>query len=144
MVTLQGSTYIYQNHLHPFLTKNEAALDAAIVGLQSNAVAFIQAKISDLFSLIANKQRAAGAQSAVGAQGADPAAWQSAAASLWNTYGASVINSVRPQAPAGPSTASPTAQRSNPTTPNKRSDSYSASSSAVPNPAFPTPQHFTQ
>ncbi|KAJ2932673.1 hypothetical protein H1R20_g4426, partial [Candolleomyces eurysporus] len=151
----QGSTYIYQTYLHPFLAKNEASLDAGIVALQSNALAFIQSKLTDLFNYIARSAGAAGQQNAAGAPAGsapNPAAWQSTAASLWNTYGASVINSLGPAAAAAPGTPNATtpSQRSYPTTPNNARKSsasstpneYFGSSTAVPNPAFPTPQHF--
>jgi receptor expression-enhancing protein 1/2/3/4 len=156
----QGSTYIYQTYLHPFLAKNEASLDAAIVAMQSNALAFIQAKLTDLFNYIARSAGAAGQQNAAGAppgSAPNPAAWQSTAASLWNTYGASVINSLNPGAAAAAAPGTPNAttpnQRSYPTTPNNArkssasstpSKEYFGSSTAVPNPPFPTPQHYQQ
>ncbi|KAJ3511242.1 hypothetical protein NMY22_g15711 [Coprinellus aureogranulatus] len=85
----------------------------------------------------------------------NPAQWQSAALGLWNTYGASIMNTVRPAA-AGAATGYATTpsggQRSNPITPNKPRSSaastpseYFGSSSAIPSPnppPFPTPQHF--
>ncbi|TEB38978.1 hypothetical protein FA13DRAFT_1724933 [Coprinellus micaceus] len=154
----QGSTYIYQTYVHPFLIKNEASIDSGIAALQSNALAFIQAKLGDLFGYIT---KAAGQNPTTatpgGAPGAPPnaAQWQSAAFGLWNTYGASIMNAVRPAAAGTPNTAAYAttpvgAQRSNPNTPNKpRSSSstpneYFAASTAVPgpNPPFPTPQHF--
>lgn len=160
---IQGSTYIYQTYVHPFLTKNEATLDDGIAALQSNALAFFQAKLADLFRLVTNAAGQRPAASGPATPGANPAAnangaaWQAAAAGLWDTYGASVINSLRPQPGSAAVVSTPGAvstaggQRSNPTTPNQprasaastQKDAY-GSSSAVPTPPFPVPQFFQQ
>ncbi|KAF5323315.1 hypothetical protein D9611_005749 [Ephemerocybe angulata] len=153
----QGSTYIYQTYVHPFLIKNEASIDAGIDGLQSNALTFIQAKLTDLFRTLSNSANAAGAPGTPGGTAGVPS-WQASAAGLWNAYGGQVINSLRPQGVAGaPSATTPSgsaqAQRSNPTTPNKPRSSASTPNeffgtstgvlnSNFANPPFPTPQYF--
>ncbi|KAF9479713.1 hypothetical protein BDN70DRAFT_786350, partial [Pholiota conissans] len=45
----QGSTYVYTTYLQPFLSRNEADLDAGIIAMQRNVVIFIQGKLSTVW-----------------------------------------------------------------------------------------------
>jgi len=48
----EGSTYIYNAYLQPFLLSNEADLDAGIVRIQRNVFTFVQEKASALWALL--------------------------------------------------------------------------------------------
>jgi len=48
---IQGSTYIYTAYLQPFFSRNEYHLDA----IQRNVLAFIQAKLADLWMILNQK-----------------------------------------------------------------------------------------
>ncbi|EAU92709.2 hypothetical protein CC1G_01754 [Coprinopsis cinerea okayama7 len=144
----EGSTYIYQNYLRPFLAKNEAALDDGIVALQRNAFGFIQQKLTDLLTLAANalnKQGNTQGHSGQPQQGANPL---QTAASLWQTYGGSLLGALQQQQR---SAATATGATQHPaTTPNltpRHSGASNASSPSAelktPTPPFPVPHHFT-
>ena len=51
---LQGSTYIYTSLLGPWLAKNEADIDDAMVSAQANAIAMCRARIAALVDLVAS------------------------------------------------------------------------------------------
>ncbi|PPQ62987.1 hypothetical protein CVT24_006093 [Panaeolus cyanescens] len=48
----QGSTWVYETYLQPLFAKNEAELDAGIVAIQRNILAFVQAKLAALWNFV--------------------------------------------------------------------------------------------
>ncbi|TFK30813.1 hypothetical protein FA15DRAFT_684022 [Coprinopsis marcescibilis] len=139
----QGSTFIYKNYVQPFLTKNEAALDEGINALQSNALAFIQQKVTDILGLITRSLNKQGAAQGQGQQNGQPAIPLQTVANLWQSYGPSVLGALGTPAAATGANAHPsqspvngglTPRTSAPTTP-------FSTQNAKP-PVFPSPQHF--
>ncbi|KAF7306767.1 Protein YOP1 [Mycena indigotica] len=71
----QGSTYVFDTFLSPWLSQHEAALDADILAIQRNVLSFAQARLGRVWELISaavNKNAATG-QQAAGAPGQSPA-----------------------------------------------------------------------
>jgi receptor expression-enhancing protein 1/2/3/4 len=156
----QGSTYIYRNHLQPFFVKNEADLDAGISSVQSNAIAFVQAHLSNLWDLISrqiNKSQAA-ATNAQGANGGAPALAANGASGfnlqnamgLFRSYAPMFMGGVQTNqkkdeaaTPARPSFGATTARVSSGLIPESRVPlPQTPNNTSTVTPPFPEPQHF--
>ncbi|KAM5533972.1 hypothetical protein V8D89_012397 [Ganoderma adspersum] len=115
----QGSTWVYQTYFHPFLTKNQADIDANIAAAQSNALSFIQSRVQvfwqTFWDLATKNQARVTAGGAPAAPGAAPSAPQlpaggnyaDVARGLWSSYGSSLIGAF--QQAARPATGGQTA-----------------------------------
>ncbi|KAJ8509414.1 hypothetical protein ONZ45_g8406 [Pleurotus djamor] len=161
----EGSTYIYNVYLHPFLVKNEAELDASILAAQNNTVAFLQTHLAKLWDMLLgflNKAPASGGQAASTPNGTAPTAISlDTVKGLWNSYGPAVLGALHAQSGA---TSSPgansfaSASSTSLQTPSgaERRVSPNASATSLPNPyegsspattpsvvppPFPVPQH---
>lgn len=100
---IQGSTWVYQTYFHPFLTKNQADIDANIAAAQSNALSFIQSRVQvfwqTFWDLATKNQARVAPGGAPAAPGAAPSAPQlpaggnyaDVARGLWSSYGSSLI-----------------------------------------------------
>ncbi|KAI0719990.1 TB2/DP1, HVA22 family-domain-containing protein [Cerioporus squamosus] len=107
----QGSTWVYQTYLQPFLIKNQADIDASITAVQTNTLVFIQSRIQvfwqtfwDLATKSAASSQAAGAPGArqqpqpasgAGAGAGAGANYVELARSLWTSYGSSLIGAAK-------------------------------------------------
>ncbi|ESK98051.1 receptor expression-enhancing protein 4 [Moniliophthora roreri MCA 2997] len=94
---VQGSTFVYTSYLAPFLQANEQEIDAGIVALQSNILAFVQDKLAALWNLVVNKGQQPLAQGTYGqqpqqGQGQVPNLSFENAMGLFKTYGPGLIN----------------------------------------------------
>jgi len=111
---IQGSTFIYQNYLQPFFSKNETELDAGIASFQNNIFKFVQSRLSALFDIIwslLNKTPASW-QPATPATGQQQAGGFSvdSALSIWRTYGPVVLGGLsHSSGPAQPISSQPNA-----------------------------------
>ncbi|RPD82356.1 hypothetical protein L226DRAFT_564937 [Lentinus tigrinus ALCF2SS1-7] len=120
----QGSTWVYQTYLQPFLIKNQADIDASITAVQTNTLAFVQSRIQVFWqtfwdlatkSAASNQPRAPGAPQAGAPAGqqqqpASGANYVELARSLWTSYGSSLIGAVK-QAASPATGAQPAASR---------------------------------
>lgn len=97
----QGSTWVYQTYLQPFLLKNQADIDAGISAAQTNILTFIQSRLQVFWQTFWDLATKASAQP--GAAAAPGAAPQAAAGgnpvdvarSLWASYGSSLIGAIQ-------------------------------------------------
>jgi len=157
---IQGSTYIYQNYLHPYLSKNEADIDAGIVALQSNVLTFVTTRVSQLWdTLLKFANKAAASQQTNQPEGQGPPRPPSSnpldyARGLWDSYGPAVMGAVqRYSQPSGSQPAQPI-RPPFPSTPSGQSTGYASSfpppynvspvpssHSSIP-PPFPEPQAY--
>jgi len=155
--SIQGSTFIYQNYMQPFFSKNETELDAGIASFQNNVFAFVQSRLSsvlEIFWSIVNKTPAARQPGAPGSAQQQPGGAGGfnvgAAMGLWKAYGPAVMGGLsRSSGSAAPETsasstslqpnAAPNAERrpSNPSV-----NSFSSGTPGATAPPFPEPQHF--
>ncbi|KAI0673339.1 TB2/DP1, HVA22 family-domain-containing protein [Trametes maxima] len=93
----QGSTWVYQTYLQPFLLKNQADIDASIAAAQTNVLTFVQSRLQvfwQTFWDLATKASANANQAGTpGAASAQPAGGNPVelARSLWSSYGSSLI-----------------------------------------------------
>ncbi|TBU49950.1 TB2/DP1, HVA22 family-domain-containing protein [Dichomitus squalens] len=100
----QGSTWVYQTYFHPFLTKNQADIDASLAAAQSNALSFIQSRLQVFWQTFWDLATKNQARAPTGAPGAAPSAPQQPAGAanyaelargLWASYGSSLIGAVQ-------------------------------------------------
>jgi len=104
----QGSTFIYNTYLQPFLKKNEHDLDAAIVAAQQSSLTFIQSRLSGLWEFLwslINKSTASAAPGVNPQPGSSPGISLENVMGLWRTYGSSVLGALQPGARAAPNVA---------------------------------------
>ncbi|RDB29463.1 putative HVA22-like protein g [Hypsizygus marmoreus] len=139
----EGSTYIYITYLQPFLAEHESELDAGIVSIQSNILAFLKAHFLSLWEVVSNNLNKAAATdlppaSEAGQEGASTGTYPWSLPTVlgfWRTYGSSLTSMIQP--PASARSAEPIA-RSNEKEPNAstggslRSGSPSTTPPAVP------------
>jgi len=95
----QGSTWIFDNVINPYLIPKEAEIDAGIIAAQTNILTFLQGRITALTQALWN---AATSASATGAPGSAPGAAPdpfNIAKGLWSTYGPALSAVFQP--PAG-------------------------------------------
>jgi len=151
---IQGSTFIYQNYLQPFFSKNETELDAGINSFQNNVFAFVQSRLSSLIDIVWSLVSKTPAFRQPGATGtgqpptgaATGGFTMDAALGLWRAYGPAVVGGLTlssVQSAPSPSASSTSLQpdvtsnaerrASNPGTPDAH---------PVATPRFPEPQHF--
>ncbi|KAJ7275210.1 TB2/DP1, HVA22 family-domain-containing protein [Mycena haematopus] len=103
----QGSTFIYQMYLEPFLKKNEVTLDADVASINAQTFAFIQDRLAALWQIVLGIiNKSAAQQQATGAAGQAPAApaaglSMESAMSMLRTFGPSLMSTFKP-APAAP------------------------------------------
>ncbi|CAA7268017.1 unnamed protein product [Cyclocybe aegerita] len=74
----QGSTYIYNAYLQPFLARNEENFDAGIVAIHRNVLTFVQEKLTALWELLwslSAKQRPQSGTQSAAPQNAPPLSW---------------------------------------------------------------------
>jgi receptor expression-enhancing protein 1/2/3/4 len=105
----QGSTYVYTTYLQPFFSKNESALDADIITIQRNAIAFTKARLLWIWEFVngmLNKLPASGQSPASGQASSSAAPPLEAIMGLWRTYSPSIISALQPSPP--PQTSAPT------------------------------------
>ncbi|KAI0032054.1 TB2/DP1, HVA22 family-domain-containing protein [Vararia minispora EC-137] len=96
----QGSTFVYNVHLAPFLHAHEGQIDAALASLRARAFAFLQDKARAAWDSVAastqQQQQAAPAHTPAMAPPtmSDPVSGPTAMlGSLWRTYGPAVVAS---------------------------------------------------
>jgi receptor expression-enhancing protein 1/2/3/4 len=126
----EGSTYIYNAYLQPFLVRNEADLDAGIVRIQRNVLTFVQEKISALWALFVKSSSQSQSSTPASANSQlswllSPDAWRSAL----NVLQPTTNPSPRPQPQHISSTGSHSSLNL------EQEPSQKA-------PAFPVPQHY--
>jgi len=152
----KGSTFIYQNYLQPFFSKNETELDAGITSFQNYIWVFVQTRLSGLIDIIwslVNKTPASRQPTGPGTSQQPSSVAGSftidAALGLWKAYSPAVLGGISRSSDNGqPSTSAPQ-PNAFPDTQRMPSDSYIKSTPAgTPNshssaaPSFPEPQHF--
>ncbi|KAL1951488.1 hypothetical protein VTO73DRAFT_637 [Trametes versicolor] len=98
----QGSTWVYQTYLQPFLLKNQADIDAGITAAQTNVLTFVQSRLQVFWQTFWDLATKASAQpgAAAAAPGAAPQAAPGSnpvdvARSLWASYGSSLIGAIQ-------------------------------------------------
>ncbi|KIM88544.1 hypothetical protein PILCRDRAFT_813488 [Piloderma croceum F 1598] len=152
---IQGSTFIYQNYLQPFFSKNETELDAGISSFQNHIWVFVQTRLSGLIDIIwslVNKTPASRQPAAPGTSQQPSSATggftMDSALGLWKTYGPAVLGGISHSSGNASSTSAPQ-PNAFPNAERMPSDSYISSIPAgTPNshssaaPSFPEPQHF--
>ncbi|KAH9836958.1 TB2/DP1, HVA22 family-domain-containing protein [Rhodofomes roseus] len=97
----QGSTWVFQMFVHPYLSKNEANIDASIAAAKANIVAFIQSRFATLWQSFVDAATKAAANAGAqpqGQSGAPPTSPIDMARGLWSAYGPALMNGL--QAPA--------------------------------------------
>jgi len=113
----QGSTYIYDNYLAPYFSRNEAQIDRDIQVAQTSVLQFVQERLIALWNVLWNVIRQAqasqpqGQAQGQGEAGAAPPAGSPAAVigNLWRAYAPAVVSGIvraqagAPQPPAAPS-----------------------------------------
>ncbi|KAF8203188.1 TB2/DP1, HVA22 family-domain-containing protein [Pholiota molesta] len=123
----QGSTYVYTTYLQPFLSRNEADLDAGIIAIQGNVVTFVQGKLVTIWDFFWTK---VGGRTQLESSASDSNAPQLSwllSADLWRSAATLLPSSA---------SAKPTSSRHN-------SNTSSANSTGEPQvPSFPIPQHY--
>ncbi|CAK5264605.1 unnamed protein product [Mycena citricolor] len=132
----QGSTYIYDTYILPFMTRNEAEFDADIVTIQGNVFSFASVKFAIAWNALmgaANKNAAQQGQPGVAPAGAPS---MGAALDMFRAYAPAIASALRPaSAPASaPAAVSPSVSpyASTASTPNAATEAA---------PPFPEPQH---
>ncbi|KAI0079629.1 hypothetical protein K474DRAFT_1658991 [Panus rudis PR-1116 ss-1] len=134
----QGSTWVYQTYVNPFLTRNEADIDAAIVQAQNNVLTFVQSRIGKLIdALLAlvtgpRPQQPTPNESAASQQPAT-ANPLGAAKSLWDTFGQGALNAWQSYSQSR-STQGATATSASPSPANAGSPSTSPAAPPFPEP----------
>ncbi|KAF7320130.1 Protein YOP1 [Mycena kentingensis (nom. inval.)] len=145
----QGSTYVYDSFLAPYLSANEAVLDADIISIQRNVFNFLQTHLTRLWQMAQsalNKNAAARQQAAATPGAASTAGLDiNAALGMFRSLAPSLLSSFQPAAAAGPA-AAPTV--SAPPTPSASTTSVQVpaasprtSAAYDAEPSFPEPQH---
>ena len=95
---------MYQTYFHPFLTKNQADIDASITAAQSNALTFVQSRLQVFWQTFWDLATKNQARAPTGAPGAAPSAPQQPAGAanyaelargLWSSYGSSVVGALQ-------------------------------------------------
>ncbi|KIM47844.1 hypothetical protein M413DRAFT_22437 [Hebeloma cylindrosporum] len=125
----QGSTYVYNTYLQPFLLRNETDLDAGIVTIQRNILTFIQGKLSAAWDLVVSNRNAQ-TQSANPGMGAPSQLSWFLSTDVWRSA-MNLVQASSSRADAYESTLATPLQNKN------------AAPSDIPsNPPFPTPQHY--
>ncbi|EMD41926.1 hypothetical protein CERSUDRAFT_90515 [Gelatoporia subvermispora B] len=114
----QGSTWIFHTYLHPYFAKNEASIDAGIAAAQSNALTFVQTRLTALWQILWDLATK-GAPAAQGqAQGTITSGVRAApnpldmAKGLWNSFGPSVLGAFQQPPREVPPRPSPAASSS--------------------------------
>ena len=138
----KGSSWVYQTYLHPFLTKNEADIDAGLTAAQANILNFLQAQVIKVWETLwrlmtgaapAGQQATPGTSSNTQPPASSAPNPFTLAKGLWDTYGTSVMQSVQNFAPA---------TGANPASSERPHLSPASSSHSKPGtPSFPEPQH---
>ncbi|KZT75045.1 hypothetical protein DAEQUDRAFT_742414 [Daedalea quercina L-15889] len=98
----QGSTWVYQIFLHPYLTKNEANIDVSIAAAKANIIAFVQSRFATLWQRFVEAATKAASSTGAQSQGqheVPPTSPIDVAKGLWSAYGPALMGSL--QAPAG-------------------------------------------
>jgi len=125
----QGSTYVYTTYLQPFLSRNEADMDAGIIAIQRNVVTFIQGKLSTIWEFFWTKVGGR-TQLDLPASGSNaPQLSRLLSPDIWR----SAMNYLTPSS----ASARPTSSRHNSNT-----SSASSGTGEPQAPSFPTPQHY--
>ncbi|KAF5312646.1 hypothetical protein D9619_002888 [Psilocybe cf. subviscida] len=130
----QGSTYIYTTYLQPFFSKNERDLDAGLVAMQRNVLAFIQAKATSLWDLFWTMATGTHPSN----QGPPSAQRTSLPPQLARFVSADTVKSAMAYFSASSSAASAPQQLNVPSQPNS---GPSTPGRSTPPPPFPVPQH---
>ncbi|KAJ7071191.1 hypothetical protein C8F01DRAFT_975052 [Mycena amicta] len=133
----EGSTYVFDTWLAPWLSQHETALDADILAIQGNVLSFVRARLASLWQFVSaalNKSAVAGQQAPGSTQTPASGINLESAMGLFRTFGPALMTAFQPAAPATPPTASSTSIQ----VPN------AAQRAPVPAdvaPPFPEPQH---
>lgn len=129
--------------VHPYLSKNEANIDAGIAAAKANIVAFVQSRFATLWqNVVESATKAAANAGAQGAPGAAPTSPIDVAKGLWSVYSSSLMGGLQGQAgapslqrPVPPHVYSTTSVSSH----SSVSSDGSTSSYASEPPAYPEP-----
>ncbi|KAG6911565.1 hypothetical protein DXG01_011867 [Tephrocybe rancida] len=139
----EGSTYIYTTYIQPFFVQHETDLDAGMISVQRNILAFFRARFITLWEFAwnsINKVSSSG-QPAPGARGPTqvPALSLDSMAALWKTYSPLLPATLRPAPTSQPSASSTSSKMP---TENGRSQNLNASTSSFSSssPSLPEPQ----
>jgi len=141
----QGSTYVYDMYLQPFMATHEAELDADIVSIQRNLFSFAQAQLAAVWRIVSgaiNKNATAGQQVAgTPAQSTTPGSGLNldSAMGFLRSYGPSLMSSFQPA--AGSAVPSPSPAATARTTSFQVPSSQPVSVASDVAPPFPEPQH---
>lgn len=147
LINRQGSTYIYNVYLKPFLIKNEAEFDAGIVSVQRNALGFLQTRLNTVWEFILSLLNKSPSSVPVNGVPGQPQSQRPAALDsvmgLWKTYGPAVMGAIQGSKPATPSATASSSSIQTPSAFDRRPSSEAPLpnpfSSTAP-PAFPEPQ----
>ena len=131
---VQGSTYIYTTYIQPFFSKNERDLDAGLVAMQRNALAFIQAKATSLWDFFWTLATGTHPSN----QGHSPVQRSSLPPQLARFVSADTVKSAMAYFSSSSSAASAPQQLNVPSQP---ISGPSTPQRSTPPPSFPTPQH---
>ncbi|KAH8835707.1 TB2/DP1, HVA22 family-domain-containing protein [Flagelloscypha sp. PMI_526] len=146
----EGSTYIYENFLKPYLTQNEAQFDSIIESVQSNTFAFVTAQLQNLWQFVysnINKGSPANPGAPAGQAPQQPGSAPSLGAvfGALKTYGPGLLGAFQGSQANGSQSSTPvasaTASSVSLPTPDQRTPYQAEDKSA--NPPFPEPTHFT-
>lgn len=84
--------------VHPYLSKNEASIDAGIAAAKANIIAFAQSRFATLWqSVVESATKAAANAGAQGLSGAAPTSPIDVAKGLWSVYGSSLMGGLQGQ-----------------------------------------------
>ena len=87
--------------VHPYLSKNEANIDAGIAAAKANIIAFVQSRFATLWqNVVESATKAAANAGAQGQPGAVPTSPIDVAKGLWSVYGSSLMGGLQGQAGA--------------------------------------------
>ena len=111
---IRGSTYIYLNHLQPFLHSHEQEIDATLASLKARVYIFLQDRVRQLWEHISQSLSQHPAIHSMPAAVPPPPptqGWSPAqlAALLWNSYGPTAVASASSFFSQSSTTVSPTA-----------------------------------
>ncbi|KAF9566153.1 hypothetical protein CPC08DRAFT_704232 [Agrocybe pediades] len=133
----EGSTYIYHTYLQPVFIKNEANLDAGIVAIQRDVLAFVQERLTALWNMLWNLATKNQAQGQTSAQ---PGSQWSQLFSPELVH--SALDAFRPRGTNSDASRNLQPQGSNAAARGSHASLVSENGSTENTPSFPVPQHY--